>query len=246
MVATLVVGGSGGIGSAIVRRFAAEGEDVLFTYLRARETAEDVLRCCATSSGRVIAEPLDVRDQDQLADVVDACGGDLSTVLFVAASGTSRSMATARAKHWDWTFEVNARAFGLLYNLVLEQLSEKKGSLLALSSPGARLVLPDYGLVGASKASLEAIVRYAAVEAGPMGVRVNAICPGVVETKALDNFPERGKRLLDLVHRTPLGRFVTPDEVAAIAWWLHGADAALITGQVLTVDGGWSLNGPLD
>ena len=101
-------------------------------------------------------------------------------------------------------------------------------------------VLDGYTLVGASKAALEALVRYLAVELAPRGIRVNAVSAGVVETGALEHFPNR-EAMLDMGIRNPAGRLVSPDDVARLVTFLCSPDAEMIRGQTVVVDGGWSL-----
>ena len=101
-------------------------------------------------------------------------------------------------------------------------------------------VLENYVLVGTSKAALESLVRYLAVELGPSGIRVNAVSGGVVETGALDYFPNR-EEMLEMGTRNAVGRIVTPDDIAGTVAFLCGPDAEMIRGQVIVVDGGFSL-----
>jgi enoyl-[acyl-carrier protein] reductase III len=101
-------------------------------------------------------------------------------------------------------------------------------------------VLENYSLVGTSKAALEALVRYLEVELAPRGIRVNAVSAGVVETGALDHFPNKDE-MLRAGRTNPVGRLVAPDDVAGVVSFLCSADADMIRGQVLVVDGGFSL-----
>jgi enoyl-[acyl-carrier protein] reductase III len=101
-------------------------------------------------------------------------------------------------------------------------------------------VLDNYSLVGASKAALEALVRYLAVELAPHGIRVNAVSAGVVETGALEHFPNKDA-MLEMGARNPVGRLVSPEEVAGVVAFLCSPDADMIRGQTVVVDGGWSL-----
>lgn len=241
MPTVLVVGGSGGIGSAIVRRFAREGHSITFTYLRAEQAAGAVVEEARALGGTATAEQLDARDVERIASIVAGCGDELTTVVFAAASGVQRPLADVRMKHCDWTFQTNQRSFVALYQASLAPLAHTQGSLLALTSSGSRRVLPDYALVGASKAAIETLVRYAAYESAAAGIRVNSVCPGLVETKALNSFPEIGRRLRATAGATPLGRLVTPEEVANVVFWLAGDDARMITGHNLVIDGGWEL-----
>jgi enoyl-[acyl-carrier protein] reductase III len=102
-------------------------------------------------------------------------------------------------------------------------------------------VLENYVLVGTSKAALESVVRYLAVELAPRDIRVNAVSAGVVETEALDYFPNKEEMLSTSRERTPAGRLVEPDDVAAAVMFLCSPDAAMVRGQTLVVDGGYSL-----
>jgi enoyl-[acyl-carrier protein] reductase III len=114
-------------------------------------------------------------------------------------------------------------------------------SIVGISSLGSARVLENYILVGTSKAALESVVRYLAVELAPRGIRVNAVSAGVVETEALDHFPNREQMLRAAEQRTPAGRMVEPDDVAGAVAYLCSPDADMIRGQTLIVDGGYSL-----
>ncbi len=113
-------------------------------------------------------------------------------------------------------------------------------SIVGISSLGSVRVLDNYTLVGASKAALEALVRYLAVELAPRGIRVNAVSAGVVETGALEHFPNKDA-MLEMGIRNPVGRLVTPEDVAGLVTFLCSPEAEMIRGQTLVVDGGWSL-----
>ncbi len=111
-------------------------------------------------------------------------------------------------------------------------------SIVGISSLGSIRVLDNYTLVGASKAALEALVRYLAVELAPRGIRVNAVSAGVVETGALEHFPNK-EAMLEMGARNPVGRLVSPEDVAACVTFLCSPEADMIRGQTLIVDGGW-------
>jgi enoyl-[acyl-carrier protein] reductase III len=113
-------------------------------------------------------------------------------------------------------------------------------SIVAISSLGSTRVMEGYALVGASKAALEALVRYLAVELAPRGIRVNAVSAGVVETGALEYFPNKDA-MLAMGMRNPVVRMVTPEDVAGCVIFLCSPEADMIRGQTLVVDGGWSL-----
>ncbi|HEX2288040.1 MAG TPA: SDR family oxidoreductase, partial [Gaiellaceae bacterium] len=117
----------------------------------------------------------------------------------------------------------------------------KGSSIVAISSLGSFRVLENYVLVGTSKAALESLVRYLAVELAPRGIRVNAVSAGVVETEALDHFPNREQMIAMTKERTPAGRMVEPSDLADAVAFLCSPAAQMICGQTLIVDGGFSL-----
>jgi enoyl-[acyl-carrier protein] reductase III len=114
-------------------------------------------------------------------------------------------------------------------------------SIVAISSLGAGRVLEDYAVVGVSKAALESLVRYLAVELAPRGIRVNAVSAGLVETGALEYFEKRDEMLAYYRARTPAGRLVEPEDVADVVCFLASPAARMVTGQTLVVDGGYSV-----
>jgi enoyl-[acyl-carrier protein] reductase III len=137
---------------------------------------------------------------------------------------------------------LNANARALLDLTRAAAPSMRAGSsIVGISSLGSTRVLENYVLVGTSKAALEAIVRYLAVELAPRGIRVNAVSAGVVETDALDFFPNREDMVEHAQRRTPAGRLVEPDDIAAAVAYLCSRDAEMVRGHVLIVDGGFSL-----
>ena len=114
-------------------------------------------------------------------------------------------------------------------------------SIVAISSLGSARVLENYVLVGTSKAALEALVRYLAVELAPRGINVNAVSAGLVETGALEYFPNREEMLEWYRRRTPAGRLVEPPDVAEVVCFLASPAAGMIRGQTVVVDGGYSV-----
>jgi enoyl-[acyl-carrier protein] reductase III len=235
----LVTGGTRGIGKAIALRLVADGaKRVALGYLRndsAAEEAADEIR----SAG---AEPVLVRGNVASQNVISefAAHGPYAAVVHNAATGVIRTALETEDKHWDWTLAANARALLSLARACVPEM-EGGSSIVAVSSLGSTRVLENYVLVGTSKAALESVVRYLAVELAPRGIRVNAVSAGVVETDALDYFPNREEMLRTGRERTPAGRLVEPDDVAGAVAFLCSADADMVRGHTLVVDGGFSL-----
>jgi enoyl-[acyl-carrier protein] reductase III len=235
----LVTGGTRGIGKAIALRLASEGAARLaLGYLRndsaAEETAKDV-----RAAG---AEPVLVRGNVASERVITefASHGPYAAIVHNAATGVIKPALETEDKHWDWTLGANARALLSLARACVPEM-EEGSSIVAVSSLGSKRVLENYVLVGTSKAALESVVRYLAVELAPRGIRVNAVSAGVVETEALDHFPNREQMLRAGRERTPAGRLVEPDDVAGAVAYLCSPDAEMVRGHTLIVDGGYSL-----
>jgi enoyl-[acyl-carrier protein] reductase III len=237
-VNVLVTGGSRGIGRAIALRFARGGAArVAIGYLRNHDAAEataEELRAAGTEPVLVRGNVGSERVRDQVAAL-----GPLDVLVHNAATGVVRPALETEDKHWDWTLNANARALLSLTRAAAPRMPAGS-SIVAISSLGSRLVLEGYVLVGTSKAALEALVRYLAVELAPRGIRVNAVSAGVVETGALAHFPNRAE-MLEAGAANPAGRLVEPDDVAAAVAFLCSRDAEMVRGHVLVVDGGFSL-----
>jgi enoyl-[acyl-carrier protein] reductase III len=235
----LVTGGTRGIGKAIALRLVREGAArVALGYLRNDSAAE----AAAEEVRGAGAEPILVRGNVASEKVVGefASHGPYGAVVHNAATGVIRSALETEDKHWDWTLGANARALLSLARACAPEM-EPGSSIVAVSSLGAQRVLENYILVGTSKAALESVVRYLAVELAPRGIRANAVSAGVVETEALEHFPNREEMLSSGRILTPAGRLVEPDDVAGAVVFLCSPDAEMVRGHTLVVDGGYSL-----
>ncbi len=240
----LVTGGSRGIGRAITLDLVQRGATVAFSYLRNSDAAEETLAQVKALGGTAYAIKGRIDDTDRCNALVDeaaAALGGLDLLVSNAASGVIRPVMELTEKHWDWTLDTNARALMLLSQRAAPLMEARGGGgIVAMSSLGSFRVLENYTLVGVSKAALEACVRYLSVELAPMGIRVNAVSGGVVNTDALDNFPNKDE-MLAMGERTPAGRIVEPEDLANAVAWLAGAESTMVVGQTLIIDGGYSL-----
>jgi len=233
----LVTGGTRGIGLAIARRLVRDGASrAVLGYMR-NDSAAEVAAALLQEAG---AEVVLVRGEVSKPAVIEelASRGPFRVVVHNAATGVIRPALETEDKHWDWTMNANARALLSLARATAPSMPDGS-SIVAISSLGSGRVLDNYVLVGTSKAALESVVRYLAVELAPR-VRVNAVSGGVVDTGALDHFPNKDE-MLRSVERTPAGRLVEADDIAAAVSFLCSPDAAMVRGQTLVVDGGFSL-----
>jgi enoyl-[acyl-carrier protein] reductase III len=214
----LVTGSGRGIGRAMALHFARNGADVVVNFFRNRAPA--------------------------LFDETGQTFGGLDIYIHNAASGYNRPVLEQKPKGWDWTMNINARSLLFAAQRAVP-LMEKRGGgrIVSISSPGSTRVLPDYVVVGASKAAIESLTRYMAVELAQKNIIVNAVSPGIVETDALKHFDALADRTIiqKAIAATPAGRLVTPEDVAEVVAFLCTPAAGMICGQVIVVDGGYTL-----
>jgi enoyl-[acyl-carrier protein] reductase III len=244
----LVTGSGRGIGRAIALRLAKEGADVIVNYFRNRERAEETAAAISALGRRaqlIKANVAEEADLERLFEAARAFGG-LDMLINNAASGYNRPVLEQRAKGWDWTLNINARAALFASQQAAALMQERGGgAIVNISSIGAQRVVSEYVLVGVSKAALEALTRYLAVELAPLNIAVNAVSGGFVETDALKHFSATQSILADpesfVKARVPAGRMVSVEDIAAAVAFLCSTDAAMIRGQVLVVDGGFTL-----
>lgn len=236
----LVTGGSRGIGRAIALRFAELGAArVAISYLRNDKAAEETGKELEQAGTEALLLRGNLGDPEKAAALVEEAGA-LDVLVSNAATGVIRPALELEEKHWDWTLNANARALLTLTRHAAPSMPEGS-SIVAISSLGSQRVLEDYVVVGVSKAALEALVRYLAVELAPRGIRVNAVSAGLVETGALEYFEKRDAMLDYYRSRTPAGRLVEPDDVADAVCFLASPGADMIRGQTIIVDGGYSV-----
>ena len=243
---TAVITGSGrGIGRGIALALARHGCNVVVNYVRHREDAEET--CGLVEALGVCARLVkaNVGKEDEIRRLVDEAAADLGGVdIFVgnAASGVIKPITEIDAKAWDWTLNINARSILFGAQAAAPYMRRSGwGRIITVTSIGSRRVFPEYGVVGVSKAAIEAVTRYLAVELAPDNIIANCISPGVVITGALDFFPQRDKMVEHAQKHTPAGRLVTPEDVGDLAIWLCSDAAKMIVGQTIEIDGGYSL-----
>ncbi|HET7657058.1 MAG TPA: enoyl-[acyl-carrier-protein] reductase FabL [Bacillales bacterium] len=244
----LITGGTRGIGKAIAKKFASEGYDLVLNFMRKRKNAEETKQEIESQYGvKVLTVRANIGELEQIENLfteTEKAFGRLDVFVSNAASGVMRPVMDLEESHWDWTQDINAKAY-LFASQHAAKLMEKNGggSIVAVSSIGSIRVLPNYVAVGVSKAAVENITRYLAVEFGPKGIAVNAVSGGVVDTDALKHFPNRDELLEDAKKRNPAGRMVEPEDLAETTYYLCTPAASMIRGQTIVIDGGITLLG---
>ncbi len=241
----VVTGGGRGIGRGIVLALAAQGCHVAINYFRHREEAEQTAAAAEQLGVRASVVKAHVGREEEMQALVQESANVLGSVdIFVgnAASGVLKPITEIDLKAWEWTVNINARSILVGAQTALPFMRRQGwGRILTVSSIGGRRVFPEYGVVGVSKAAIEALTRYLAAELAPHNIIANCISPGVVITGALDFFPRREEMIAHAEAHTPTGRLVTPEDVGAVAAWLCSDAARMIVGQTIEVDGGYSL-----
>ena len=242
----LVTGSSRGIGRGIAIELAKTGSDVVVHYARKASMAEAVVEEIQAMGRRAIAVKANFAEKekiDAMLDHIEDIFGGVDIFVANAATGGFRPMLETNDKHWDWTMDVNARSIlHCVQRLTPHMLRQGWGRIVTVTSLGGVRVVPNYSTVGLSKAVVESLTRYLAVELAPQGIIVNAISPGLVATDALSNMDVDVQASLDYVRRrNPTRRLVTPQDVGRVAAFLCSEASEMIVGQTLYVDGGFSL-----
>ncbi|MGK5546671.1 SDR family NAD(P)-dependent oxidoreductase [Streptomyces sp. URMC 127] len=236
---TLVTGGSSGIGAAVVHRLHADGHRILATYHQHPERAEALTTRLDPQHHRLAFTRADLSDADSMTRLASqAVGryGRLDAVVHCAAVIDATALGDLTAEHFDAVLHANVTAPFLLLRAAAAHPTFR--AAVTISSIAATFTGPDSAAYEASKAALSMLTRSLAAAYAPH-VRINAVAPGAVETERSLAGPSLPRGMLR--ERIPLGRLAIPGDIAATTAYLLSLDAAYLTGQIITVDGGLSL-----
>jgi NAD(P)-dependent dehydrogenase (short-subunit alcohol dehydrogenase family) len=230
MTRALVTGGGSGIGAAVARRLAADGFEVV--------VSDASLEAAGAVASELGAEALglDVRDEQQVAPAM----ADVDVLINVAGIGSTTNAPETPLDVWENVFAVNARGtFLCCKHAIPGMIARGGGSIVNVASVAALVGLRNRAAYSASKGAVVSLTRALAIDHVGDGIRVNAVCPGTVDSPWVRRLVEESGESLDaLRQRQPMGRLGTPDEIADSVAYLVSERAAFVTGSVLVIDGG--------
>ena len=238
-----VSGGTKGIGLSIAEKLAEKGAHVVLNYFRSRSAAKEAVEKIKRYGVECYAHRANMGNHEQLPDIFDGIKerfGKLDILVSNAALGLYTRMIDIDDKAWDLSMHTNARAFLNCIQLAAPIMPDFS-RIVTLSSLGSIRYIPGYAAIGVSKAAIENIVKYAAIEFAPRNISVNCVSGGFIDTDALKSFPNYKDMLKEVSARTPFKRVGRPEEIADVVVFLAGPKASWITGQTVIVDGGYSL-----
>jgi len=241
----LITGSSRGIGKAVAIRLAKQGYNIVINYARSKSAALQTAEEIEALGVKTLVVKANVGKPEKIKEMfteIDDTFGRLDIFVNNAASGVLRPLMELEESHWDWTMDINSKALLFCAQEAAKRMEKTGGgSIVSISSLGSIRVLENYTTVGVSKAALESLTRYLAVELASKNIVVNAVSGGAVDTEALKHFPNREELLEDAKRMTPAGRMVDMEDMVDAVLFLVSPQSSMIRGQTIIVDGGRSL-----
>jgi len=231
----IVTGGSRGIGAAVVKRFAAGGAKVFFTYHQHPEAANTL--AAATGANAIQCSQTDTAAVDAAVARVVEQAGKIDVLVNNAGITSDQFLMLMPEADWQRVLDTNLNgAFRWAKAVTRPMLMARRGCIINISSVSGIIGVAGQSNYAASKGGLIAFTRSMAAELAGKNIRVNCVVPGFIETDMTAKMPREIKRAN--VERTPLKRLGKPDEIAGVVAFLASADAAFIVGQTIVADGG--------
>jgi enoyl-[acyl-carrier protein] reductase III len=242
----LITGGSRGIGRAIALRLAADRpEHIVLSYCMNHKAARQTVAELESLGVAASAVPIDVSRPELMEEMFSGVRerfGRLDVFVSNAARASFVPALELSLRSWQRIMDLNARAFLHGSQLAAAIMGQNGGGkIVGLSSLGAGFAIPGYAGLGAAKAAIESLTRYLGVELAPLGINVNTVSAGFVDTESMRLNPEYETVKEYVRSRTPAARLAEPEDVAGVVAFLCSPDARWIYGQTLLADGGLSL-----
>jgi 3-oxoacyl-[acyl-carrier protein] reductase len=241
MSVALVTGGSRGIGRAIVEEFAGAGYSVAFTYAQNRDAAEALVSALAQQGRRALAYQADARDFPRAQEVVKESQillGPIDVLVNNAGIRRDRALHNMAPSAWQEVIDTNLTGTFNYSRALINEMIRRGGVILNIASVSGVMGIAGQTNYSASKAGMIGFTKALAREVARLGVRVNAIVPGVIETDMTSSMEESARK--KLYSQIPMGKPGDAQQVARLVLYLAGQDASYITGQIFTIDGGLS------
>lgn len=236
----VVTGGANGIGKEISLVLAGEGAVVIVNYHSDEQAAQQVVEKIRSSGGDALAIGADISDFDQTRQMMDRVKLKFSRVdILVNNAGITNDNLLMRMPPEDWSRVIDTNLTGV-FNcskaLIVGMMRQKSGRIINVSSVSGIAGLPGQTNYSASKGGINAFTKALAKEVGSLGITVNAVAPGFVESKMTDALSEKQRERE--IQKIPMGRFGTPWDVAGLVLFLASDLSGYITGQIISIDGG--------
>lgn len=240
----LITGSSRGIGRAIALELARYGADIIVNYRTNAEAAAEIVAEIEALGRTAVAYQANMGNPDEVAGLfktIEAQHGRLDILVLNAATGRRSNAVEMPVKVFNMVMAVNVLGPWLCVEHAVPLMKARgEGRIVLITSPGTHRVFPEYVAVGTSKAAADTLVRYLAVELAPHRIIVNAIAPGMLLTDA-SKYVASPELINAVIARTPLKRPVKPEEVGYVTAFLCSAQAEMICGQTISIDGGFFL-----
>ena len=239
----VVTGASKGIGRACALRLAKDGMTVVVNYSRSDEEAAKTVEEIKAAGGDAVAYKADVSDLNQVKEMfkfVSDTYGRVDVLVNNAGIVRDEYLLMLTQENLDKCLDLNIKGyFYCAQQAALKMFSQRSGVIVNMSSVSSKMALAGQSVYSATKGAVNSMTQTMAKELARKKIRVNAVCPGFVQTEMVDQLPEDKKK--EYLKEVPLGRFADVDEVAGLVSFLCSDDAGYITGQAIVLDGGLSL-----